>query len=99
MNNNKLKLIIGVIVIAIVILVVVLLSKTETANGTMLDFVGSDYKQVEFFANQYNLELVVTRENSTKYDQDEVISQSISKGTVVEEGEKLEIVVSDGPSN
>ena len=96
MNDDIKKLVSrGLILVVIGVLAFVLLNK-KTENGAMLDFVGKDYKQVEFFANQYGLELVISREDNSKYDKDEVISQSITKGTVVEEGQKLEIVVSNG---
>ena len=92
--NNKSKLIIGVILVVIIGVIIIVLANTKTEDGTMLNFVGTDYRQAEFFANQYKLNLNIKWEESEKYDQGIVIKQSIPKGKVVEEGEKFEIIVS-----
>ena len=60
----------------------------------MLDFTGEDYKQAEFFANQYSLNLNITWEDNKDYAYGRVISQSIPKGKVVLKGEDFNIVVS-----
>ena len=92
--NSKNKLIIGLIWLIIVVVIIIVLANTKTEDGTMLNFVGSDYRQAEFFANQYNLDFNIKWEESNKYDKGIVIKQSIPKGKVVEEGESFEIIVS-----
>ena len=92
--NSKNKLIIGIISLIAVVVVIIVLANTKAEDGTMLNFVGSDYRQAEFFANQYNLNFNIKWEESSKYDKGIVIKQSIPKGKVVEEGEKFEIIVS-----
>ena len=92
--NNKIKIIIGVVALLIIAIIVIILSNTKTENGTMLNFVGTDYRQAEFFANQYSLDFNIKWEDNDKYESGIVISQSIPKGKVVQEGDKFEIVVS-----
>lgn len=91
--SSKNKLIIGIILVVVIGVIVLILANTKTEDGTMLNFVGTDYRQAEFFANQYSLDFNIKWENNNKYDSGIVISQSIPKGTVVNIGDKFEIVV------
>ena len=95
--NNKNKYIIGILIAIIIIsLIIVFLNNTRTEDGAMLNFTGEDYKQAEFFADQYSLNLNITWEDSNEYAYGKVISQSIPKGKVVAKGEDFNIVVSNG---
>lgn len=92
--NNRGKIIGIILIICVVIFLIINLVNQNTEDGTMLNFVGKNYKEAEFFADQYNLDLNITYEESNKYSEDIIISQSIKEGTVIEENQVFEIVVS-----
>ena len=93
MNNNRRNIfgIIGALCIVIILTIFIFNQKTE--DGTMLDFVGKNYREVEFFTDQYKLDLNINYEENTNYEEGTVIFQSISEGTIVKENQELDITV------
>ena len=93
--SNKIKTIIGVIIVIIISVIVLILFNTKTEDGTMLNFVGKDYKQAQFVAEQYNLDFNINWEDNSQ-DEGIVLAQNIKEGTVVKEHDNFIITVSKG---
>jgi len=62
----------------------------------MINLVNSPLADANFFAYQSELEVIINYEYSDTIQKDNIISQSINVGTILEKGQSLEIVVSLG---
>ena len=104
-KRRKLKpqaiLLLIVIILVIIIIVGSLFLKPKdnnNSNSTSADKMVEikTITEANFLANQYSLDLNITYEYSDTIAKDSIISQSISVGTPIEIGQKLDVVVSLG---
>ena len=94
------KIFVLFIILIIVIILFILLfnndSKKIDKNKYMDDFTNMDIRIVENMIDEYGLESEVEYEYNDNIDKDMVISQSIDKDTIINDGDKIRIVVSLG---
>ena len=97
-NYGKLFILFGVLIIVIVLLFFIFNGDMDDVdnNKYMDDFTNMDIRIVENMIDEYGLELEVEYEYNDNIDKDMVISQSIDKDTVINDGDKIRIVVSLG---
>ena len=65
---------------------------------TVPNFYNVSLQEVKDWAKSHNIEVVETYENSDVIIKYNVFSQSVAAGTVIEEVNKMEFIVSDGPN-
>ena len=85
-----------VIVIVLIILVNLLLNGNKNKELYMLDVINKNIEAVLELLDEYNLDVDISYEYDDNIDKDNVLSQSIGKNQIINEGDKLSLIVSLG---
>lgn len=70
--------------------------KLEVEEIILSNFVGMNIKNLESYADRANFEIETSYEYSYEYDEDVVISQDKSDGTIINAGDVVKVIVSLG---
>ena len=83
-------------ILIVIIVFVVMFGKKEEKVLYMIDTVNMDINDVNMMLDNYGLDINIIYEYNDDIDKDKVISQSIDKDIVINNGDKLSLVVSLG---
>ena len=94
---NVLKLIIVVLIIILFLVIIKLIIGNKTNKKIeMINVVGKNINEVNDLLNGYEMDINTTYKYDRNYDKDIVINQSIDEGKVLNDNDKLELIVSLG---
>ncbi len=95
---NVLKLIIFIFCILFLIIIFKLLLgiKKNSTSHEMINVVNKNITEANELLSKYKMDINTTYKYDSDYDKDTVISQSIDVGKIVNDGDKLDLVVSLG---
>jgi len=106
MRSKKRRLRIDRIIIAIIILILMIFllcklffkikGNTLEEKNIMINLVGSNINGIREFINKYKIDLNIEYKYDDIVEKDKIVSQSIKEDSVIDEGDKLSIVVSLG---
>ena len=94
---NVLKLIIVVLIIILFLVIIKLIIGNKTNKKIeMINVVGKNINEVNELLNGYEMDINTTYKYDSNYDKDIIINQSIGEGKVLNDNDKLELIVSLG---
>ena len=99
MKKKKFKFIKILFIAIIIFLIIYLIPKPNNKNNDikMVDLSNKSIEEIKEYANENNLELKIKYEYNKEIEKDKVITQSIKKGTTLDEkNNKLTIIISKG---
>ena len=102
-KKKKFKILSIIIILIILILVVFLVFKltkkptdTKVQDTLMEDFTNQNITVLQEYSNTHNLDLNIDYVYSEDVEKDKIITQSITKGTIIKDNDKLNVTVSLG---
>ena len=102
-KKKKFKILPIIIILIILILVVFLVFKltkkptdTKVQDTLMEDFTNQNITVLQEYSNTHNLDLNIDYVYSEDVEKDKIITQSITKGTIIKDNDKLNVTVSLG---
>ena len=90
------NIILVLFIIIVVIIVIFMFNNKEDKLIYMIDTVSMDINDVNEMLDKYKLNINISYEYSDIYEKNKVISQSIDKDMVINNGDELSLVVSLG---
>ncbi len=91
----KINLIIYVVIIILGVISIYYITSNNRAEEKMINLIGLTKEQAEKYANDHNMKLSI-EESYSDQDINTVIKQSIKEGTILDDNQELDIVVSKG---
>ena len=95
-NYFKVLLAIFIILIIIFLIYKIINRPKEPVKILMIDTINRNINEVESELNEYNLDINIEYKYDDNIDKDKIISQSITKDTEINNGDRLDLVVSLG---
>ncbi len=102
-KKKKFKILPIIIILIILILIVFLVFKltkkttdTKVQDTLMEDFTNQNITVLQEYSNTHNLDLNIDYVYSEDVEKDKIITQSITKGTIIKDNDKLNVTVSLG---
>ena len=102
-KKKKFKILPIIIILIILILIVFLVFKltkkttdTKVQDTLMEDFINQNITVLQEYSNTHNLDLNIDYVYSEDVEKDKIITQSITKGTIIKDNDKLNVTVSLG---
>ena len=102
-KKKKFKILPIIIILIILILIVFLVFKltkkptdTKVQDTLMEDFTNQNITVLQEYSNTHNLDLNIDYVYSEDIEKDKIITQSITKGTIIKDNDKLNVTVSLG---
>ncbi len=93
---NYKRVLLAILILLVIVFLIINLFNKKDKDIYMLDITNKNIDEVRELLRDYNILIEVSYKYDDTVVKDNVISQSINKDTVINEGDKLEIVVSLG---